>query len=203
MELSGLPVDGALLKGAVLGVSIAAPVGPIGLLCLRRAVTHGVRAGVLSGMGAATADFGYGVLAVMGVTLAAQWHFWLRLVGALLLLFLAARAWRDAVNTPTAAAQPAAERGLFLSTFLLTASNPMTILSFVALVAGLSVGSPWWFVAGVWVGSMAWWLVLSVSAGALRSRLNPAAMRQVSRAAALVLAGFGLAALWQCYASRG
>ncbi len=181
----------AFTRGMVLGVSIAAPVGPIGLLCIRRSIALGMRAGFASGLGAATADLVYGLIAAYGLTAITQallgWQDWLRLGGAAFLLWLAVKFWR--APEPEAAA-PAAG---FAGTFLLTLANPMTILAFLGIFAGANLtGSAPWIAAGVFTGSALWWLTLSSAAGWSRSRLSPRALVWVNRASALLLGGFAL-----------
>lgn len=178
----------ALMNGIVLGFSIAAPVGPVGLLVLRQSLAGGARAGLTCGLGAAAADLCYGALAAAGITLVARWQAPAGLAGGLLLCWLAWQAWRTN-------AEQAAEGGGFGSTFLLTLSNPMTILSFAALVAGAGAQSPMWFVAGVFTGSLIWWLVLSCSAALLRGRFPAEGMTWLNRASSLVLLGFGVRAI--------
>jgi threonine/homoserine/homoserine lactone efflux protein len=195
-----------LVKGLVLGFSIAAPVGPIGILCIRRTLAEGRAHGFSSGLGAATADALYGAIAGLGVASAAQLlvaqQVWIRLVGGLFLLYLGVR---------TVLARPA-EKGAPLrtgsllaaygSTFLLTLTNPLTILSFAAVFAGLGLAdrgggyaSAGLLVAGVFLGSALWWLFLSATVGLLRTRLRPSALRWVNRASGGAIVGFGLYAL--------
>jgi threonine/homoserine/homoserine lactone efflux protein len=178
----------AMLSGSILGFSIAAPVGPIGLLVLRRSLSDGARAGLLIGLGAATADLCYGTLAAFGITLLTQWQRPAALAGGLILLWLGWRSWRSTASTEAGA-------GGFCSTFVLTLSNPMTVLSFAALVAGAGAASPAWFIAGVFAGSLAWWALLSTLAAALRRQFPESAMRWLNRASAVVLLVFGLRAL--------
>ena len=181
----------AIAKGTWLGFAIAAPVGPIGVLVLKQSLRHGRRAGLSSGLGAALADLIYGFLAVAGVRLAAGAGRAVGLAGGLMLLWLAYRSWRE---QPAAASAPIA--GGTLSTFLLTLSNPMTILSFAALVASVGAGAPGWFVCGVFLGSMLWWTLLSCAAASLSGFLNGRA-RMLNRIAAVTLAVFGIVALWR------
>ncbi len=195
-----------LLRGAVLGFSIAAPVGPIGVLCIRRTLADGRLMGLATGLGAAAADGVYGALAALGLTAvtgalvgAARP---VRLVGGLLLLVMAVRVWRD---RPPAEGAAASARGLataFGSTFLLTISNPLTILSFLAVFAGLGIGSTaghptagLLLVLGVVAGSAAWWLLLSGGVSLLRARFDTRAMCWVNRVSAGVIGGFGALAL--------
>ena len=199
-------------KGALLGFSIAAPVGPIGILCIRRSLGQGFLAGFASGLGAATADALYGAVAGLGLTavssLLLAGRGWLRLVGGLLLLALGARTFFAA---PAAAAGPAppagAPRGLlrqYASTFLLTVTNPATILSFTAafgalgLVTRVAAGA---LVAGVFAGSAAWWLLLAGATSRLRGRLPPNALAWINRGSGLILGAFGALALAAAWAS--
>ncbi|HET8578944.1 MAG TPA: LysE family translocator [Methylomirabilota bacterium] len=193
-------------RGVAIGFSIAAPVGPIGVLCIRRTLADGRAAGFVSGLGAAAADAVYGGIAGFGLTalasllLSHQGAF--RLVGGAFLCYLGVRTFR---SRPASGATSLSGAGLtrgFGSTFLLTLTNPLTILLFAAVFAGLgAVGSHGGpsaaatLVAGVFAGSALWWLTLSVTVGAMRSRLNLAALGWVNRLAGLVILGFGVAAL--------
>jgi len=199
-------VDWALLwRGLVLGFSIAAPVGPIGVLCIRRSLMGGIWLGLASGLGAATADAVYGSLAAFGLTLAAEilvtQQPWLRPAGGAYLVWLGLRTWISRPTHPVAAPEGRGLAGVYLSTLALTLTNPLTILSFAAIFAGLGPrageGGPaaGLLVAGIFCGSALWWVVLSVGASRLRGRLTPGRMTWVNRVSGLVIAGFGLAAL--------
>ena len=154
---------GLLAQGIVLGFSIAAPVGPIGVLCIRRTLQNGFKSGLASGLGAASADAVYGAIAAAGLTLAADFlakqQVWLGILGGAFLLFLGVRTFSS--PPPEADGQVSKTNKLggdYLSTFLLTLSNPITILSFAALYGGLSTGSGAGFKAGAFA------LVLAYSA---------------------------------------
>lgn len=195
-----------LLRGLVIGVSIAAPVGPIGILCIRRTLNEGQLAGLVSGLGAATADAIYGAMAAFGLTVIASLLIhqqdWIRLAGGLFLFYLGIRTLLSEV-----AQQPAqASRGLlggYLSTFVLTLTNPLTILSFAAVFAGLGVGSSdgnstmaaLATVLGVFLGSALWWLALSAGVSLLRTRFSLRGLRWVNRISGAVLIGFAVVAL--------
>jgi len=198
------------LRAFFIGLSIAAPVGPIGVLCIRRTLSEGRLNGFLSGLGAATADMLYGAVAAFGLTfitdvLVGQAG-WLRLIGGLFLLYLGIRTFR-ARPAESAGAPAGSNRmdrvGVYLSTFLLTVTNPMTILSFIAIFAGLRLGdaagdytSAALTVLGVFLGSAAWWLGLSFGVGLLREKFKPNWMIWVNRSSGLIIAGFGLVALF-------
>ena len=191
----------------LLGFSIAAPVGPIGLLCIRRTLAQGRAAGFATGLGAAAADCAYGFVAAFGLTAVSgalvSHEWWIRLLGGLFLCCLGIGAFR---SRPAAAAPASQGRGLLLSfgtTFLLTIANPMTVLSFLAVFAGLGIasvrsayGDSAMLVAGVFTGSAFWWFLLSGTASLLRHRFTPGAMLWVNRCSGLLVFGFGIAALF-------
>lgn len=193
------------LRGLILGFSIAAPVGPIGVLCIRRTLADGRRAGFVSGLGAATADAIYGSIAAFGLTAISTrlvgGQSWLRLVGGLFLCYLGIRTWRA---IPVTGSAPTGSRGLvesYVSTFLLTLTNPMTILSFAAIFAGLGItasagyASAAALVIGVFAGSTLWWLILSIVAGAFSRGLSSVGLRWVNRLSGAIITGFGALAL--------
>jgi threonine/homoserine/homoserine lactone efflux protein len=195
-----------LIRGFVLGFTIAAAVGPISLLCIRRTLAEGRVVGLVSGIGVATADATYGAVAAFGLTavtdLLVDWRRALGLIGGLFLLWLA---WRTIRSVPGEAAAPVnGERrglpGAYLSTLGLTLTNPMTILSFAALFVGLgvtggdAVGAAL-LTLGVFAGSAAWWVVLVTVVGAVRSRLTPAGMRRINIASGALIGAFAVLAL--------
>jgi threonine/homoserine/homoserine lactone efflux protein len=197
---------GFLLRGLVLGFSIAAPVGPIGVLCIRRTLAEGRWMGFATGMGAAAADGLYGLVAGLGLTSVTQLltgqQRWIRLIGGLFLLVLGARTILSRPAGQAAGAAGGGPAAAFGTTFLLTLTNPMTILSFVAAFAGLGLGAATTgpatavlLVTGVVAGSAAWWLTLSGSVGALRDRFDARTLTWVNRVSGAIIVGFGLAAL--------
>ncbi len=194
-----------ILKGILIGLSIAAPVGPIGVLCIRRSLRDGPWAGFTAGMGAATADAAYGSVAGFGLTAVSGFlvsrQFWLGLIGGLFLCYLGLR---TLLSSPAADAAPERGGGLpavYASTFLLTLANPATILSFTVVFAAFGLGASVDYmaaaslVAGVFLGSALWWLILSAGVGTLRSRLGTAWMTAVNRVSGATLIAFGLYAL--------
>ncbi len=195
-----MPTLALVTKGALIGFSIAAPVGPIGLLCIRRSLQDGLRHGLATGLGAATADCVYGCVAGLGLTAVSGFLVGHRVVlavlGGALLCWLGARAWRAAPAESGPATPGAGVAAAFGTTFLLTLSNPMTILAFVAVFSGFgSVGrvdDSALLVGGVFLGSAAWWLALSCAVATLRTRLGPASLRVVNHLSALLLCGFGI-----------
>ena len=193
------------VRGLVLGFTIAAAVGPISLLVIRRTLAEGRLVGIVSGMGVATADGTYGASAAFGLTaiidLLVDWRRALGLIGGVFLLWLA---WRTFRSVPGEAATTANGRrglaGAYLSTLGLTLTNPMTILSFAALFVGLGVtggdaAGAASLTLGVFGGSAAWWFVLVTVVGAFRSRLTPTALRRVNMASGLLIGAFALVAI--------
>ena len=194
------------LRGLVLGFSIAAPVGPIGVLCIRRTLAEGRASGLVSGLGAATADAIYGCIAGFGLTLISKFlvsqQVWLRLIGGGFLCFLGVRTFLSKPAEHVASAKRNGLFGSYISTFFLTITNPMTILSFAAIFAGLGVGgagvsyvSAAVLVLGVFIGSALWWFILSSGVSIFRTRLNPDRLRWVNRISGIIITGFGLIAL--------
>jgi threonine/homoserine/homoserine lactone efflux protein len=201
------------LKGLLLGLAIAAPVGPIGVLCIQRTLQNGRAAGFLSGLGAATADAFYGAVAAFGLTaitgFLTRQQTWLSLIGGFFLLYLGVKGWFRPPTNPTLdeATLPAGYGSYFSyysSTVFLTLTNPATILSFALIFAGVGVTSSQevgWrpaalLVWGVFVGSALWWFLLSGGVSLLRGRLTPDLLRWINRAAALIIGAFGVVILF-------
>ena len=195
-----------LLKGLIIGFVIAAPVGPIGVLCVRRTLVHGRSVGLLSGLGAATADALYGCVAAFGLTVVSDVLIghgaWLRLIGGAVLCLLGLRTFLAAPVREAAPLQVNSLFGAYASTLFLTLTNPTTILSFAAVFSSLGlVGARAGYLAasvlvlGVFLGSALWWLGLSIGVGAWRDRIGPGALRWVNRASGALIAAFGVGAL--------
>ena len=194
------------VRGFILGFTIAAAVGPISLLVIRRTLAEGRVVGLASGMGVATADATYGAIAAFGLTavtdLLVDWRRALGIVGGAFLLWLA---WRTARTQPGEAATVAngGRRGLpgaYLTLLGLTLTNPMTILSFAALFVALGVtggdlAGATMLTLGVFAGSSAWWVVLTSAVGALRSRVTTTWMRRVNVASGVLIGGFAIVAI--------
>ena len=195
-----------LLRGVAIGFSIAAPVGPIGVLCIRRTLAQGRLCGFASGLGAATADAAYGGIAGFGLTavsnLLVSQQTWLRLIGGLFLCCLGVKTFFAKPAENGAVTGASGMISAYLSTLVLTLTNPMTILSFAAVFAGLGLGNGTdnypaaiLLVSGVFAGSALWWLLLSGGVGLFREKLTNHHLRWVNRISAIVIAGFGLLAL--------
>ena len=194
------------LRGLVIGFSIAAPVGPIGVLCIRRTLAEGQMYGLVSGLGAATADAMYGCVAAFGLTIISAFlighKLWLSLIGGLFLLYLGIKTLLSKPAEDAAKAEGKGLLGSYVSTFLLTLTNPMTILSFVAIFAALGLGSTTGsyasalvLVLGVFCGSAMWWLLLSGGVGLFRNKFNARGLLWVNRLSGAIITLFGIIAL--------
>ncbi|UCH60288.1 MAG: LysE family transporter [Anaerolineales bacterium] len=195
------------LKGIVLGFSIAAPVGPIGVLCIRISISEGRLKGFVSGMGAASADAVYGLIASLGLTASAQFLIdqsqWVRLVGGFMLGYLGIKTIvKDARLDVSHSSTPGLIK-TYLSTLLLTLTNPLTIISFAAIFASLGVverGSDFisasLLVVGVFLGSASWWFILSWGASLLGSRINKRTFKWINSVAGFILLFFAIVAIY-------
>jgi len=197
-----------LLKGIVVGIIIAVPVGPVGVLCVRRTIFQGKLAGFVSGLGAATADAIFGFIAAFGLTFVSElligYQQWLRIAGGCYLLFVGGSALFAQPE-----AKPNSERDAetplrdFASTFALTLTNPITIVAFLGIFSALGLrgeeatfGRAAILVVGVWIGSLLWWLALSFGLGLIFRSFEPRHLVWINRASGtiLFLSGAGLLA---------
>ena len=198
-ELIGLWL---LSKGLMAGLAIAVPVGPVNVMCASRTLTRGRLAGLMSGLGAATADALYGGIAAFSITFVIQFlqreEFWIRVVGGLLLIAIGVMYFRKP-------GQPAIQReerrdvhSDFVSSLLLTMTNPTTVLSFLAVLAMLGLGESrtWWLtlilIGGIFTGAMIWWIILTIGSNHFRNRVTDRATIWMNRIAGLAIGGFGI-----------
>ncbi|MBI3578795.1 MAG: LysE family transporter [Ignavibacteriales bacterium] len=193
------------LKGLIIGFSLAVPIGPIGILCIRKTLAEGHLHGLVVGAGAATADAIYGCVAAFGLTIVSDiligHQLWLRLIGGAFLLFLGVKTF---LAHPEEQATSANGKGLFgsyVSTFLLTLTNPMTILAFIGIFTalglknGLSLFTAWTLVLGVFTGSCLWFLFLSYSVTMFRKRFNSVGIRWLNKISGGLIIIFGIIAI--------
>jgi threonine/homoserine/homoserine lactone efflux protein len=193
------------LKGLIIGFAMAVPIGPIGLMCIRKTLTEGHSRGLIIGLGAATADSLYGSLAAFGLTFIsdaiASQHFWLRLVGGGLLLFLGIRTFRAKRKDRIVPFDKKGLLGSYVSAFLLALTNPVTIFAFVAVFAAFGLGhklfilSACILVLGVFTGSCLWFLSLGYVATLFKKKLDTGGLRWVSRISGVLIILSGVAAL--------
>lgn len=196
------------IKGLIIGFAIAAPVGPIGVLCIQRSLHDGFKIGLMTGIGAALADGTYGIVAGFGLTavssLLIAHQFWIRLIGGLFLIYLGMKLF---FKTPPKRLTGRSDHSAWhacATTFLLTLANPATILSFIAIFAGLGVGTEnpnyiqaIMLVLGITLGSALWWLLLSGGvAFILHRKLGDNMMREINWVSGIVILAFGMVALF-------
>lgn len=190
-------------SGLLLGLSIAAPVGAMGLLCINRTLQSGLLAGLCVGAGIATGDALYGAVAAFGfaalTNVLIPYTQLFRLAGGAFLIWLGVQSWRMAGHALDARGTTG-RRGIgrdYFASVGLTLANPTTILSFIAAFSALNLAArdgAGWLVAGVFMGSAAWWLGLCTAVASARRALTPAAMGWVDRISAISLIAFGAAA---------
>jgi threonine/homoserine/homoserine lactone efflux protein len=196
-------VFSALLRGLLIGLVVAAPVGPMALLAIRRTLERGFLSGLASGLGIATADGVYAAVAAFGLTavsgLLLSHARVVQLAGGALIVILGVRSLvAPAATRPAEAPSPAGLASAYGSCLALTLANPPTILSFVALFAGVGVvtagrAAAAVLVVGVFIGSAAWWLLLTGAVTRARSRLDATWRVRLTRVAALAMVALGAA----------
>ena len=191
------------IRGIILGFSIAAPVGPIGILCIRRTLAHGVLIGFASGFGAATADAVFGIIAGCGLTLISDF-----LVAQRMILSLLGGSFLGYLGIKTLLAQPASQAapvnsqgivGAYASTFFLTLTNPMTILSYTAIFAGMGVVNTsgnyiaaFALAGGFFTGAALWFLSLSAAAGLIRNKISAQHLGWINKISGLIILIFAI-----------
>ncbi|HJM68669.1 MAG TPA: LysE family transporter [Candidatus Babeliales bacterium] len=202
-----------LLKGALIGFAVAAPVGPVAIVCIRRTLTEGRLSGMASGFGAATADFLYACMAALGFSAISDYligHvFWIRIIGGILLCVWGVRAlFIFSKEVPT---RPSKKKIIssFLTTLLLTLSNPITILVFIAIFSNFCLSEKTLYttiilLTGIFIGASAWFLFLTETIHFLRSKITYYILQLTNKISGFVLIAFGIitlasAALRVCY----
>jgi threonine/homoserine/homoserine lactone efflux protein len=190
-----------LVKGLLAGLAIAVPVGPVNVLCVSRTLTKGRVAGLMSGLGAATADAFYGSIAGFSITFIITFLIreerWIQLGGGILLLAIGVVYYFKPPHPLGEGKDDSSKRSDYASTFLLTLTNPTTVLTFLVVLAvlGIGHGEAWsltlWLVFGIFCGSMLWWIVLVSAVNHFRDRFNHRAMLWMNRIAGMAIGGFG------------
>jgi len=196
------------IRGLLIGLSIAATVGPMSFLCIQRTLNRGQLYGLVSGLGIATADGVYGSIAAFGLTLLTHFlvseQIWIRLIGGSFLVYLGVRTvlTKPAERAAVLKTKTNGYLGAHASTFLLTLTNPLTILSFTAIFAGIGVGSAsksifsaTAVVIGVFTGSTLWWIILTSGINLLRKKITLQWLLWINRISGCIITLFGLLAL--------
>ena len=195
-----------ILKGIAIGFALAAPVGPLGVICIRRTIAHGAKQGLVVGLSAAVADILYGMVAVFGVTLISDFiheqQQWIRIVGGVVLIILGYRTYH---------CHPANERQIngtnghiraFFSTFFITLTNPMSIFAFAAVFASVGIKEvstnltyAIFLLGGIFLGTMSWFSLLTGLVHFFKEKINTDGICLVNKIAGTVLILFGIIAL--------
>ncbi len=194
------------LKGVVVGLSMAVPVGPIGILCIRRTLLEGRLSGFVSALGLATADVVFGCIAGFGLTFISDFlisqQVWLRLIGGSFLCLIGLKVLLTKFVERETPSRGKGLLGAYTSMFFLTLTYPMTILIFLGIFAGLGIGNTRGnyapiaaLVLGVFIGSMLWWAILSSFIGSLRDKFRTQNWQWVNKISGILITGFGLAVL--------
>jgi threonine/homoserine/homoserine lactone efflux protein len=195
------------LEGVLVGILISIPVGPVGVLCIRRTLVQGTLFGFISGLGAATADALYGGIAAFGLTVVFDFllehQLFFQMIGGFLLLFMGINAWMSPSHEKMDVESKASKSGAYWSVFFITLANPITVLAFGGMLAGLGLGSTihekpllnFILILGVFVGASLWWGTLSYGVGRLRDRLPSMFFTWMNRIVGTVLVLFGVGML--------
>lgn len=198
---------GILMKGLVIGFSSAAPIGPIGVLCIKRTITNGRTIGFVTGMGGATIDLIYAIIGGFGLTLISDFLInqknILQLFGGLFIIYLGFKVFS---SKKTNNHEKSGNQGLlisYLSSFLIAVTSPMAIVYYVAVFAGLGLVATIvnyyeasTLAAGVFLGSTIWWIILSNVVGILKDKVNDKGLIYINRFSGVILISFGIFALW-------
>ncbi|CAA7623819.1 LysE family translocator [Magnetospirillum sp. UT-4] len=201
-------MDGLItLRGVAIGFAIAAPIGPVGLMCIRKALADGRLAAWMAGLGAALADTVFGAVVALGLGVVSQFvdghGLWLKLGGGAFMLALGVHTWRAAAFAmePASGHGPGLARD-FAATFLITISNPGTMLGVTGVFAAMGAAAQpvgmsetWQLVAGVFAGSALWWAVLTEITILARARFTPERMRLFNHVSGGLLMLLGVAAV--------
>lgn len=195
-----------ILKGIIIGFALALPIGPIGILCIRKTATEGHLSGMVVGFGAATADAVYGFIAAFGLTVISDAlvtrQGWFRLIGGAFLCYLGVKTLLAKPPENTKILNGKGFLASYVSTFFLTLTNPLSIIAFLGVFAGfglrdtdLSLGSAATLVGGVFLGSSLWFFLLSYSITLFRERINATGLGWVNRISGGLIIMFGLIAI--------
>ncbi|RPI04023.1 MAG: LysE family translocator [Ignavibacteriae bacterium] len=201
-----------LLEGLAIGFLLATPVGPIGVLCVRRTLMYGRRQGFIVGLSGASADIVYALIAAFGVTFISnfiqEWQLWMRLGGGVLLLVLGFQIFRSNPLAEATAVRLKLPRRTFVTTFLLALTNPMSMFGFGAVFSSTRIVqtttgriSLFMLVTGVFFGSLLWFSLLTSATYVYKKKLANGGLAMVNKIAGVLFILFGAVNVWSC-ASR-
>jgi len=190
------------LKGIAIGFFMAIPIGPIGIMCIRKTLTDGRLSGLIIGLGAATADLFYGCVAAFGLTVISDTlnsqRIWIRLLGGALLFFLGIKTFRAQPKDPKLKISGSGRLRSYFTVVVLTLTNPITIFAFIAVFAAFGLGDGLRFfsaevlVAGVFIGSCLWFFLLTSGTILFRKKLDLVGLKWVNKIAGIliIISGF-------------
>jgi len=193
---------GLFIQGMIIGLTLAVPVGPISLVCIHRTVANGRLHGIVSGIGVATADSLYAVVAFLGLTavsgLITGHQILFRLLAGVVLILVGIRVFLSVPAEVSPGTNPEPYLKDYFSMVAITAVNPLTIIFYLTILPGFGVamqgslpGVAVPFIAGLFLGSSLWWLILCGSLGSVRSRLSAGNLRWINRISGLLIVCFG------------
>lgn len=195
-----------LVKGAIIGIAIAAPVGPIAILCMKRSLTQGRIFGFISGLGAASADAMFGLIAGSGKTfimhLFLDYSNWIRVAGGLFLCYLGLKTIFPTQKPITRDTKTMSYFASYTSILLLTLANPLTILSFMSVFVGMGILNPelsslLTLAGGIFIGSLLWWTMLTLGLHLFQIKLNELSLKWINRISGLIILAFGIMTLFR------
>ena len=196
-----------LLEGLIIGFSLAAPIGPVGILCVRHTLTFGNRHGYIVGLSGASADVIYATVAAFGITLISDFvtkeQHLIRLAGGILLLTLGFYTFRSNPSAKVALNRPIQHTRVFVSTFLLTLTNPLTMFGYASVISVVATGKTMddhfgvaMLVFGVFLGSLLWFFLLTNLAHFFTEKITVGGIAIVNKVAGSLLMLLGATALW-------
>jgi len=194
------------VQGIIIGLTLAVPVGPLSLICIQRTVKEGRLHGIFSGLGIATADSFYGAVTFLGLTVISgviiTYQHLFRFLAGVALILIGIRVFLSVPSFISAKTEHETYLKDYLSMAALAIANPLTLVFFLVILPGYGVViyggaslSAAEFVAGVFLGSMVWWVVLCVSVGSVCSRISVANLGLINRVSGLLISFFGTGVL--------
>lgn len=198
-----------LLYGALIGMAIAVPVGPIAVLCMQYALSRGFRIAFFAGLGAALADTCFGIVAGLGLSMITDWIIvnkcWIQMIGGVFLCYIGAELCFTKSHKAILIDKKATSTTAMTSTFMLTLANPLTILAFLALfgyfglidIANNTLPAALTII-GILLGSLTWWTALAYLASRLKPHFSDKALIRFREIGGALLLMCGIFAFVSC-----